>query len=191
MIFTACLIHISGFNRLNLDWQPQLAITQPWRAFTAAWVHWSDRHLLINVAGAVLVAALGLELRASLMCVQAFLLAWPLTHISLGLLRPELAHYGGLSGVLHAALAVIAVHGWTTQKDHASRALSAVLGLGLCIKVLSESPWGPALRYPPQWDIAIAPLSHATGAVWGTICYAALTFLKRRQVKKQIVDGDV
>jgi rhomboid family GlyGly-CTERM serine protease len=182
MILVACFIHLSSFNILDLDWQPQLAATQPWRAWTAAWVHWSDRHLVVNVAGAVLVAVLGVELRASVMCVLAFLLAWPLTHLSLGLLRPELAHYGGLSGVLHAALAVIAVQGWM-QKDRASRILAAVLLLGLSIKVVSESPWGPVLRHPPQWNIAIAPLSHATGAVWGLLCCAALMFLTKGHIQ--------
>ena len=34
--------------------------------------------------------------------------AWPLTHLSL-LARPEVMHYGGLSGVLHAGVAVAAL----------------------------------------------------------------------------------
>jgi rhomboid family GlyGly-CTERM serine protease len=180
MSLVACLVHVTGLiNAASLDWQPQLALSQPWRAWTAAWVHWSDRHLIANALGAVLVAVLGVELRASSRCVIAFLMAWPLTHLALAW-RPELLHYGGLSGVLHAALTVIAVHG-LTQADRALRILAAVLLLGLTIKVVSESPWGPVLRHPAHWDIAIAPLSHATGALSGLLCSGVLTFLKVRK----------
>jgi hypothetical protein len=37
----------------------------------------------------------------------------------------------------------------------------------VAVKLLIEAPWGPALRHPPDWDIAIAPLAHATGAIAG------------------------
>jgi rhomboid family GlyGly-CTERM serine protease len=177
MGLAACLVHFSHAELSYLDWQPQQALTQPWRAFTAAWVHWSDRHLLANLAGAVMVAVLGAQLRACAGCVLAFLLAWPLTHFSLAL-RPELSHYGGLSGVHHAALVIVALHGLTQSR--AQQLLARILLLGITVKVLSESPWGPVLRYPAHWDIAIAPLSHATGAVSGLIFGAVLVRLKKK-----------
>jgi rhomboid family GlyGly-CTERM serine protease len=175
MGLAAVSVHFLQADLFYLDWQPDLAFTQPWRAFTAACVHWSDRHLWLNLTGAVCVAALGFELSASGGCVFAFLLAWPLTHIGLGL-RPELLHYGGLSGVLHAALVIIALHGLTQAR--AQRFLAIVLIGGVTIKVLSESPWGPVLRHPAHWDIAIAPLSHATGALSGLICGVILIIFR-------------
>ncbi|HEV8311512.1 MAG TPA: hypothetical protein VGQ23_00475, partial [Burkholderiaceae bacterium] len=42
-----------------IDWQPSLAWHQPWRWWSAAWVHYSRMHWLINLAGAALVAVLG------------------------------------------------------------------------------------------------------------------------------------
>jgi membrane associated rhomboid family serine protease len=40
-----------------IDWQPQLAGSQPWRAWTAAFVHWSGLHLAGNLAGIAVVGA--------------------------------------------------------------------------------------------------------------------------------------
>ena len=95
----------------------------------------------------------------------AWLLAWPLTQIGL-LARPDLLHYGGLSGVLHAGVACVAA--WLIGHERGPRrAIGALLLAALAIKVVSETPWGPALRHPAGWDIATAPFAHASGLVAG------------------------
>ncbi|MBI3369691.1 MAG: hypothetical protein HY021_14955, partial [Burkholderiales bacterium] len=43
----------------RLDWQPALVWREPWRWWTAAWVHWSGLHLAANLVGAALVSMLG------------------------------------------------------------------------------------------------------------------------------------
>jgi rhomboid family GlyGly-CTERM serine protease len=152
----------------GLDWQPGLASSQPWRAWTAAFVHWSPLHLGANVLGAVVVAALGWAGQAPPRAAAAWAAAWPLTQWGL-LLRPELAHFGGLSGVLHAGVAVVVV--WLVVRTRGRpRMLGAAIGLGLLAKILLETPWGPTLRHGNGWDIAVAPLAHATGALAGLVC---------------------
>jgi rhomboid family GlyGly-CTERM serine protease len=151
-----------------LDWQPSLAMAEPWRAFTAAFIHWSPMHLGANLLGLVVVAALGVAAQAPLRLTLAWLAAWPLTHWAL-LLRPELAHYGGLSGVLHAGVAAVAL--WLVLLERGRRqALGGAVWVGLLIKLALEQPWGPALRTGGGWDIAVAPLAHATGALAGMLC---------------------
>ena len=151
-----------------LDWQPALAASEPWRAWTAAFVHWSPTHLAANVLGTAVVAALGWVARLPTRAAVAWAVAWPLTQAALWL-RPELAHYGGLSGVLHAGVACAAV--WLLLATRGrQRAIGAGLAMGLAIKVLIEAPWGPALRTGGGWDIAVAPLAHATGALAGALC---------------------
>ncbi len=151
-----------------IDWQPPLAFSEPWRAWTAVAVHYSARHLGANLAGALLVGALGVVADVPGRAVWAWLAAWPLTQLGL-LARPELAHYGGLSGVLHAGVAVVTVH-LLAAGPRARRLIAAAILAGLCLKVLSEAPWGPALTHPPGWDIAVAPLAHASGALAGLLC---------------------
>ena len=156
----------------TLDWQPELAWQQPWRAFTAAWVHWSPAHAGVNLLAAAVVGAFGWTARVQKAQAGAWLMAWPLTHVGL-LMQPELAHYGGLSGVLHAGVAVVCLSLLATG-PRARRLVGAAVVLGLLIKLASERPFGPALQNWPGWDIALAPLAHTSGAVAGLLCGAAL-----------------
>src|SRR5436190_14472423 len=156
-----------GREPTRLDWQPALAGAEPWRLFSAALVHYSALHLLANVAGAALVAALGYLARVPVPGVLAWLVAWPLTQVGL-LARPDLLHYGGLSGVLHAGTACVGVHLVVSARGP-RRAIGALLLAALAIKVLGETPWGPALRHPAGWDIATAPFAHATGLIAGML----------------------
>lgn len=159
-----------GREPTTLDWQPALALREPWRALTAAFVHYSALHLLANLAGAILVGALGGFARVPWPVAVAWLVAWPLTQLGL-LARPDLLHYGGLSGVLHAGTACVAVQ-LVLHARGPRRAIGALLLAALAIKVASETPWGPALRHPAGWDIATAPFAHASGLVAGV--FAAL-----------------
>ena len=153
-----------------IDWQPGLAFSQPWRAFTAIGVHYSVAHLVGNLAGVALAGVFGVVARVPARLAWAWLAAWPLTQLGL-LLKPELAHYGGLSGVVHAGVAAVITFVLITGTPAQRWVGSAVL-LGFCAKLLSESPWGAALRHPAGWDIAVAPIAHTTGAVAGAVCSA-------------------
>jgi len=153
-----------------LEWRPTLAWPEVWRWWTPAWVHYSPGHLLANSAGALVLALLGW--RAALPCpaALAWLLAWPLTHLGLAL-RPELLHYGGLSGVLHAG---VAVAGWqlALAGDRWQRRVGIGLLAGLTVKLLLEAPWGTTVRHVPGWDVPIAPWAHFSGALAGSLAAA-------------------
>ena len=156
--------------RTTIDWQPALAFTQPWRAFSAAAVHYSGLHLGANLLGTALVAALGWVANVPSRMVWAWAAAWPLTQLAL-LIQPELRHYGGLSGVLHAGVAVASLY-LLLRGAGAQRWIGAAILTGACIKVVGEAPWGAPLRHGGGWDIAVAPLAHATGLVAGLLCAA-------------------
>ncbi|MFY7942408.1 MAG: rhomboid family intramembrane serine protease, partial [Burkholderiaceae bacterium] len=95
-----CLVHL-GLSRTNLDWQPTLWLSQPWRLYTAAWVHYSPMHLGGNLLALALVAWLGVAARMRWPATLAWLLSMLLCHLAL-LALPEVLHYGGLSGISHA-----------------------------------------------------------------------------------------
>jgi rhomboid family GlyGly-CTERM serine protease len=170
-----------ALNRVDptaIDWQPVLATHEPWRAWSAVFVHYSGLHLAANLAGAVLVGALGAVARVPARSVAAWLVAWPLTQFGLAL-QPALVHYGGLSGVLHAGVAVVVVH-LLCNGSTRERRIGLAIAAGLALKVVSESPWGAPLRHPPGWDIAVAPLAHASGALAGALCAGVAEALHRR-----------
>ena len=164
-------------ERERWDWQPGLIAQQPWRLFSAIAVHYSLAHLAANVIGAALVAALGVSARVTLPMVWAWAAAWPMTHLGL-LADPDLTHYGGLSGVLHAGVAVAA---WHLLRDGtgARRSIGAAVMFGLIVKVLSESPWGGA-HPDAALGIVVAPLAHAAGLLAGLLCAAAAGLRRAR-----------
>ena len=161
-----------------IDWQPALAASQPWRAFSAIGVHYSSAHLAGNLAGIALAAVYGIAALVPPRLALAWLAAWPLTHAGL-LVRPDLMHYGGLSGVVHAGVAAITVWVLATARTRAQRWVGALVAIGFVGKLLSEAPWGPTLRQLAGWDITIAPLVHSTGAIAGALCAAVALRLAR------------
>lgn len=153
-----------------LDWQPDHAMAQPWRAITAAWVHQSVQHLVMNLAGCALIALLGWRAAMPARTVVAWAAAWPLTQLGL-CLQPALRHYGGLSGVLHAAVAIIGCRLIAQHSEPRARAIGALLAAGLVAKIAWEAPWSGALRHIEGWDFALAPAAHASGAIAGVVAW--------------------
>lgn len=151
-----------------LDWQSEAAWGQPWRWWTAAWVHLSGPHLLANVAGCVALAYWARAANTPAAWLWAWMGAWPLTHLSL-LGVPQLLHYGGLSGVLHAGVAVVTLQA-VLQGQGRTRGVAAMVGLGLCGKVFWERPWVEPITQLAPWDFPVAVVAHATGAFWGVVC---------------------
>lgn len=153
----------------HLDWQPALLSAQPWRLFTAAFVHWTPLHLGANLAGTAAVALYGTAARAPSRVALAWLAAWPLSHLAL-LGTPGLAHYGGLSGVLHAGVAAATV--WLLTQPGRPRRVGALVAAGL----LAKGGWelaAPAQAVSAGWDFNVAPRAHATGALAGGLCALA------------------
>ena len=156
--------------REALSWQPARALDQPWRAWSAAFVHWTLWHLGANVLGCAVVAAFGVAARVPARAAVAWLVAWPLSHAALAL-QPALTAYGGLSGVLHAGVAIAAWH-LLRHDTGRRRAIGAAVMAGLAVKLLLEKPWGAPTQQVAGWDFAVAPLAHATGAIAGIVCAA-------------------
>lgn len=160
-----------------LDWQPERALGEPWRFVTAAWVHWSPWHLGGNLAATAVVAWLGVAARLPAPAALALVLAWPLTHAGLWL-QPALAHYGGASGVLHAAVAIVTC--WLLARARGrARLVGAAIAAGLAAKVLLEQPWAGPLASSRAWGIAVAPIAHASGAVVGAAAAVVALALQR------------
>jgi rhomboid family GlyGly-CTERM serine protease len=165
--------------REALDWQPQLALAQPWRCWTAAFVHWSPMHLQANLFGCVAVAAFGVAARLPCHSTWAWLAAWPLTQAALAL-QPLLLHYGGLSGVLHAGVAVAALDLVLRRAGWRRRGIGWAVLAGLAAKLALERPWAGPTQVVPGWDIAIAPLVHLTGSAAGLLCGAVARAIAAR-----------
>lgn len=154
--------------RQVLDWQPALAAAQPWRAWSAAFVHWSPWHLAANLLGCAVVGLFGVAARVAPGATVAWLVAWPLGHALLAL-QPALASYGGLSGVLHAGV-VVAAWPLAFEATGARRAIGLAVLLGVAAKLVLEAAWIAPVQVVPEWDFPVASLAHLTGAAAGLAC---------------------
>lgn len=138
----------------------------PWVWWTTAWLHGSTAHLWRNLAGTALLALLGWLIRPDRRTAIAWALAWPLTQVGM-LWQPTLASYVGLSGVLHAGVAILGVQALLAPHRHTLGWVGALLLAGLSAKILMENPWGHALVLSPASAINVAPWAHFSGSVAG------------------------
>jgi len=167
--FVALSVLAWPLSQEALNWQPALAAQQPWRAVTAAFVHLTPIHLAANLAGCAVLALLGHRAALGKREAIAALIALPLTQAAL-LLRPDLTHYAGLSGELHALVAIAALT-LLSRRSH-DRFIGAAIAAGLIVKLLLEHPLGPALRTTPGFDFPVAPFAHLAGALAGALAWA-------------------
>lgn len=174
-----------------LDWQPGLWQTQPWRLWTAALVHWSGAHLLLNLLGCAALIAWGHAAALGRRHTLAWLLAWPLTTLLLAS-SPTLLRYGGLSGVLHAGVAIGTwALLWHCQGQR--RRVGVLVLAGLALKLLFEEPllahWlgltVPTLPLAGAPGFAVASYAHLTGTVAGLACAVALDLVLALVPRKQ------
>ena len=139
-----------------------LGHAQVWRLITGHFVHASPAHLLLNMAGLGLVAALfprDYSIRQWLIVLAASIAA---IDIGFVLFEPQLEWYVGLSGVLHGVLAAGAIAWWR----HESRSLALALTT-LLLGKLGWEQWRGAL--PFSGDMSVIVDAHLYGAIGGAV----------------------
>lgn len=184
VLLLGSLLAFTPAAKTVLEWQPGAVFSEPWRTWSAAFVHYSRLHLIGNLTGLVLTAAFGWVSRVPSGAAVAWGIAWPVTHLSFLWLAPDLRHYGGLSGVVHAGVAIVLTHLFLTG-TRAQRAVAAAVLAGLVAKIVSETPWRGAVQHLEGWDIGIAPIAHVSGVLAGTAAALVLHALRRRTFPQQ------
>jgi rhomboid family GlyGly-CTERM serine protease len=147
-----------------------LAAGEWWRLLTGHLVHWSADHLVWDVGTFVALGA-ACELRSRrrfAACVLGSALA--ISFAVWGLL-PELAQYGGLSGVDCALFALLGVELWREQRRADGRiaaGLALALGGALALKVGFEWVTGGTVFVADLGaSIVPVPAAHVAGAAVG------------------------
>lgn len=177
-VFLLCIVLVFSFflpPRL-LQWQPDTIVSgQWWRLFTGHLTHLNVNHLLLNLAGVLILALLFPRfLPAGRLLWTTLLMA---AAISLGLLflRPDLSSYRGFSGCIHGLAAILAVRGLETDKWF-SICLLAALSVKLVLEGfgLDRSQTTALIGGPVIWE------AHALGFVSGLIV-AITGFIGRRK----------
>jgi rhomboid family GlyGly-CTERM serine protease len=146
-----------------------------WRLLTAHLVHAGWVHLLMNLAGLLVIWVLvGKRLSAGTWAFVILSVAL-VCSASLLLLNPQLGWYVGLSGLLHGLLATGALAG---LRDHPieSSLLLAILVIKLVVEQAGLAPIASqALIGQP-----VIVDAHVYGAIAGVLCYPAAMRLEGR-----------
>jgi rhomboid family GlyGly-CTERM serine protease len=143
-----------------------VAAGELWRLLTAHWVHFSDAHLLSNLAVLAVTGWL-IEAQGRGDAVRLFAVAGFSIGIALFVAQPELRIFGGASGVAYAFVTYLGLRG--LRDAGRWRRLCAALLAVAGAKLLAEQVWGWSLvaRDPDAAFVAV-PLSHAAGIAAGT-----------------------
>lgn len=162
-------------------WRDQGWMNRPWTWWTSAWVHMNTPHLISNQLAVGALAAMAWVLRPDQWAALAWSLAWPLVALALPW-WPQVGYYAGLSGLIHAAVAVVAVD-LLTQPDSVPKARrwGGLLAAGLVVKLVFEQGW----HWPVVWSeglgISVVQAAHLVGAVAGAAVMLALVGWRRRR----------
>jgi rhomboid family GlyGly-CTERM serine protease len=152
-----------------LTWQTMDWRDQPWTLWTTAWVHMNTPHLIGNQMALGVMAGLAWLIHPPRLCTLAWLLAWPLTTITL-LWWPQIGYAVGLSGLLHAGAVVLAVHLlFKRMAVPKARRWGGLLVLAVLGKLLLEQGWSQPVVWDPGNEMSVVRAAHLAGSVWGLL----------------------
>jgi rhomboid family GlyGly-CTERM serine protease len=143
-----------------------------WRLVTGHLVHGTTQHLLLNVLGLGVIAALFPRAFSLLGWLLIAALSVAVIDVGFVLWEPQLEWYVGLSGVLHGLLAAGAVAWWRHESRGFALALTAIL-----IGKLAWEQWRGAL--PLSGDMPVIVDAHLYGAIGGALAAGVLWALRR------------
>jgi len=176
VVMSSVVLQLQGVG----DWMWDRRLIQagePWRFFTGHWVHLGYWHLLMNLAGLLLLALL---LHGVMRAWEwlLLLLALPLLiSAAFWLQLPELQRYGGMSGVLHG----IAVAGALRMTNDTRERSWGLLLVGLvAVKVLAEQFTDQSLASGLIGGRVLTE-AHLYGAVSGACLGGLLMLIQHRQ----------
>jgi hypothetical protein len=159
-----------------LAWEAARWVRHPWTLWTSAWVHTSLGNLSGNLLAIIGLAIAGAALGAQRPAAIALLVAWPVSTLAL-LIWPQVTHYAGLGGPIHAAAAVLGVH---MAARPALKPFSPLLFAALALKLLAERAWTQPVAFDPSWGFNVVYAAHLTGALAGAVCGALAVLLSKK-----------
>ena len=137
-----------------------------WRIVTGHFVHFSTEHLVANIAA--LAVLLRLAKRASAKEWMWLVFICPIAlGVLLYVLRPELAAYGGLSGVLSAMFTFVAMQ-YAVERGATAWLFWGAIGL-FAVKLWVEFISGASVVGTPGDGIVVEPVAHAIGGCLGVV----------------------
>jgi rhomboid family GlyGly-CTERM serine protease len=148
-----------------------IGLREAWRYLTCHWVHWNGDHLLWS-AGAFLVLSVATEDISRRLYGVCVLISAMVISIGLRFASPEVATYGGLSGIdsaLFGLLAVSIIRESISARRWTGAILVGLFSAGFAAKIGFEMTTGGAVFVSATSAMVPVPLAHILGAATGSI----------------------
>ncbi len=140
-----------------------------WTIWSTAWVHANTPHLIANQMALGLLTAFSWVVRPDRACAVAWFLAWPITYLTVAW-WPQVGHVTGLAGLIHAALAVVAVHLLLQRLPvPQARRWGLLLGGLLLGKLVIEQAWSRPVVWDGVNDMSVVQAAWFSGTVAGAV----------------------
>jgi membrane associated rhomboid family serine protease len=179
-----------------LTWRAGETLSQPWTWWTTAWVHIHTPHLVANQLALGALAALAWVFRPDRAATLAWALAWPLSTVAL-LAWPQVGYSAGLSGVLHAAVAVAGTTLCMQRRMVGLRYWGGGLLSGLVFKLVLEQAWHQPVVWDDAANLSVVRAVHLSGAISGVVLAVVFRLMSRlvrawlRRLRAQPLVADV
>jgi hypothetical protein len=169
----------------RLTWHYDTVWSMPWTLWTSAWVHVNPPHLIFSQMGLGLLVALAWVLRPPWISTWAWLLSWPLAQACL-VWWPQIGYAAGLSGLMHAGVAVLAVHLLMgLVRIPKGRRWGSLLLLALLVKLAMERGWAHPVVWDGGTELSVVQALNLTSALWGAALALVLPLVWRRWRARQ------
>lgn len=171
------LMVLLQFGLAQCLYQQPLMLSQPWRFWTAHWVHLSWIHACLNILA--FVCLFGIFPKVNQLWISGLLLLLsPLLSLIFYLYLPQLEAYAGLSGVLHGLYAATAILmlAWRSERLYALLVL-----LLLMLKLAWEQQHG-ALQTEQLIGYPVLVDAHLYGAILGVIAGFVSVYVQQKSV---------
>ncbi|WP_286833674.1 rhombosortase, partial [Acinetobacter sp. UBA3132] len=151
------------FKDSFIFWQASL-ISEPWRLWTAHWVHVGWTHYFLNMLAFICLPFI--FPRVSVWNFVSILLVLPpLISLSFYYFLPDIEAYAGLSGVLHGAYAAVACVHLLYKKERSFAALVLFL-------IFAKLVWENTIGSEGTAQLIGSPVlveAHLLGVIWGIV----------------------
>ena len=163
-------------NTLRYD-RPAILSYELWRIITAHLVHLGWSHLLMNLAGLVMVFFFFGTFLKSIQWFFVFFISALGTSILLLQLNPQLIWYVGLSGVLHGFFIAGGIADIKVNPKEAYVFLTLIIG-----KLMWEQLYGPLPGSEATAGGYVIVDAHFFGAIWGALALVIISLTSKRLV---------
>lgn len=151
---------------------------QWWRLLTGNFIHTNVNHLVMNIAGLLLIFLMHKNYYTVTHFTFVFLFLCISCGVSLLTFYPNMILYVGLSGVLHGLL----VYGSVIDIKQKEKT-GWILLVGTFAKVAYENIWGASAQVSELINASVAVEAHLIGAVSGGVLAAMLIAKSRLQTQ--------